>query len=65
MQRLFGVPTGRLPALWDCDFILGPPDDSVRDTYVLCEINASCITPYPPEAATALAGHAIASLTTV
>jgi hypothetical protein len=65
MQRLFGVPTGRLPALWDCDLILGPPDDSGRDTYVLCEINASCITPYPPEAATALARHAIASLTTV
>jgi hypothetical protein len=62
MQRLLGVPTGRLPALWDCDFILGPPDDGGQDTYVLCEINASCITPYPPEAAAALATHAIASV---
>ena len=64
MQRLLGVPTGRLPALWDCDFILGPPDDGGRDAYVLCEINASCITPYPPDAAPALAAHAIASIAT-
>ena len=64
MQRLLGVPTARLPALWDCDFLLGPPDDGGRDTYMLCEINASCITPYPVEAAPALARLAIASITT-
>jgi hypothetical protein len=64
MQGLLGVTTERLPALWDCDFILGSPDEGGRDTYVLCEINASCITPYPPEAAPALARLAIASIIT-
>ena len=29
---------------------LGPPADDGTDTYVLCEINCSCVTPFPPEA---------------
>ncbi len=36
-----------LPVLWDCDFLLGPRDDSGNDTYVLCEINVSSVAPYP------------------
>jgi hypothetical protein len=35
-----------LPLLWDADFLLvDPPQD-----YVLCEINASCVSPFPPSA---------------
>jgi len=29
------------------------------DTYVLCEINASCITPFPPEAPAKIAARAV------
>jgi len=50
MQRILDVPTDRLPVLWDADFLLGPPARDGGDTYVLCEINMSCITPFPPEA---------------
>jgi hypothetical protein len=36
-----------LPVLWDCDFLLGPRDESGNDTYVLCEINVSSVAPFP------------------
>jgi hypothetical protein len=39
-----------LPALWDADFLFGPKDRDGQDSFVLCEINASCVTPFPPEA---------------
>ena len=52
-QQLLGIPTERLPILWDCDFLLGPKSDDGTDTYVLCEINVSSVAPYP-DAATSL-----------
>ena len=59
MQRLVGVDTERLPVLWDADFLLGARTPAGEDTYVLCEINASCVTPFPPEAPDALALAAV------
>lgn len=49
-QQLLGIPTGQLPVLWDCDFLLGPKTDDGSDTYVLCEINVSSVAPYPDSA---------------
>ena len=50
LQRLFDLRTEQLPMLWDCDFLLGPPDLNGQDTYVLCEINVSSVAPYPSSA---------------
>ena len=50
MQRLLDIDTHSLPILWDCDFLLGPKRESGEDTYVLCEINASCVSPFPDSA---------------
>jgi len=50
MQRLLGIDTDRLPVLWDCDFLLGPKDELGKDTYVLCEINVSSVSPFPESA---------------
>jgi len=47
VQRLLGIETEDLPILWDCDFMLGPKDENGQDTYVLGEINVSCVVPYP------------------
>jgi hypothetical protein len=60
MQRITGVATDRLPLLWDADFLLGPRRADETDTYVLCEINASCVTPFPPAAVDKLAVAAVA-----
>ena len=50
VQRRFGIGSGALPVLWDCDFLLGSRTASGADTYVLCEINASSVSPFPESA---------------
>ncbi len=45
-----GLPQRDLPALWDADFLFGPRNADGSDSHVLCEINISCVTPFPPEA---------------
>ena len=61
LQRLTGVETSSLPVLWDADFVLGPPDGTGADTYVLTEVNVSAVAPFPeqavPKLAHAVAGH--------
>ena len=60
MQRLLGVATDQLPVLWDCDFLLGPRNDAGDDTYVLCEINVSSVSPFPDSAVELVAQTTIA-----
>lgn len=50
-----GLRETDLPVLWDADFLFGPRDAAGRDTYVLCEINVSSVSPMPDEAPAALA----------
>lgn len=59
VQRRFGIETGGLPVLWDCDFLLGPRTASGADTYVLCEINASSVSPFPESAIVPMARAAV------
>jgi Domain of unknown function (DUF6815) len=60
MQRLLGIATDSLPVLWDCDFLLGPKTVSGADTYVLCEINASSVSPFPESAVLPVARASVA-----
>ena len=52
-QRL-GLASEQLPLLWDCDFMRGEPalaapaDDALG--FVLCEVNVSSVSPFPPSA---------------
>ena len=55
MQRLLGIDADALPMLWDCDFMLGPKDEAGNDSYVLCEINVSSVSPFPESALEPLA----------
>lgn len=60
MQRLLDIDTDELPVLWDCDFLLGPKHDSGEDTYVLCEINISSVSPFPDSAVGVIAQATVA-----
>lgn len=60
VQRLMKIETTDLPALWDCDFLLGPKTASGEDSYVLCEINVSSVAPFPDSAVEPLARAAVA-----
>jgi len=59
LQRRLGIAMDRLPVLWDCDFLLGPKTASGADSYVLCEINASSVSPFPDAAVAPLAAAAV------
>jgi hypothetical protein len=65
VQQLLQIDTESLPILWDCDFLLGPADKNGEDTYVLCEINASSVAPYPESAVPYIVGHAAARVQVV
>jgi hypothetical protein len=45
-----GVEPARVPLLWDVDFLLGPRGPDEPERYVLCEINASSVSPFPESA---------------
>ena len=50
LRRQVGLDRERLPLLWDCDFLFGEPTREQPDRYVLCEINVSSVSPFPPSA---------------
>jgi hypothetical protein len=62
LQTLVDIDWASLPALWDADFIFGPPNDMVEDSYVLSEINVSAVAPFPEQAMPKLAGAVSAAL---
>ncbi|MDP3760693.1 MAG: Cj0069 family protein [Ramlibacter sp.] len=53
LRTQVGLRAEQLPLLWDCDFMLGEPDAS-GDSYVLCEVNVSSVSPFPPSAIRAI-----------
>lgn len=58
LQAILGIDARELPVLWDADFLYGPKTSEGEDTFVLCEINVSCVVPYPLTAAAAIASAA-------
>jgi len=48
LRQRVGVARERLPLLWDCDFMLGERAAGEPERYVLCEINVSSVSPFPP-----------------
>jgi hypothetical protein len=55
MMQTLGIDTASLPIIWDADFLYGPRTIAGEDTYVLCEINTSCVFAVPDEAPAAIA----------
>ena len=60
LQREMQIGTTSLPTIWDCDFLLGPKNATGDDTYVLCEINVSCVSPFPDAAIDVIANATLA-----
>ena len=57
-----GLARERLPLLWDCDFMLGAPAADGAQRFVLCEINVSSVSPFPPSAVAPLVAAALRRL---
>lgn len=64
MQRILGLDVKRLPALWDADFFYRAAHEvRAHGRFVLCEINVSCVSPFPaggPDAVVAAAKRCLA-----
>lgn len=54
LQALLDIQTAALPVLWDADFFYGPKTKG-ENSFVLCEINVSCVNPFPHTAARKIA----------
>jgi hypothetical protein len=54
LQTRVTIRTEEFPLLWDADFFFGDPPGP---EYLLCEINASCVSPFPESAITPLIGE--------
>ena len=49
LQKIHAIPDGQMPLLWDIDlFINDVNNPRTEDKYTLCEINVSCVSPFPP-----------------
>ncbi len=61
MMARLGLEQDQLPALWDVDLLMSEPDDPETGgppiRFVLCEINASSVMPFPPQAPARLAAQ--------
>ncbi len=55
MMEVLRLDRNSLPIIWDADFLYGPKNAAGEDTYVLCEINVSCVFAIPDEAPAAIA----------
>jgi hypothetical protein len=62
MADILGIERHSLPVIWDADFLYGPRNAAGDDTYVLCEINVSCVFAIPDEAPAAIARLALERL---
>ena len=50
LHERVGLAREQLPLLWDADFLLGEPTLLEPERYVLCEVNVSSVSPFPPSA---------------
>lgn len=48
LSERVGLAREHLPLLWDCDFMLGDPVTDGTRRFLLCEINVSSVSPFPP-----------------
>jgi hypothetical protein len=54
LRERVGLSRAQLPLLWDCDFMYGEQGADGAPGFVLCEVNVSSVSPFPPSAITPL-----------
>ena len=48
LQEIAGIENERLPVIWDADFFINKNNtENTCEKYSLCEINVSCVSPFP------------------
>jgi hypothetical protein len=48
LQEITGIKNEMLPIIWDADFFINEINtENTNEKYSLCEINVSCVSPFP------------------
>jgi hypothetical protein len=51
LQGILSITEDMMPVIWDADFFINAINSpTVNKKYTLCEINVSCVSPFPPSA---------------
>ena len=51
LQNTLSIADNMMPVIWDADFFINVTNTrSTEKKYTLCEINVSCVSPFPPSA---------------
>src|SRR5687768_4896359 len=51
LQNSLSIAENMMPVIWDADFFINQANNkSADEKYTLCEINVSCVSPFPPSA---------------
>jgi hypothetical protein len=51
LQQVLSIDKTMMPVIWDADFFINKPNSgNPAEKYELCEINVSCVSPFPPSA---------------
>ncbi len=50
LQNKLDIPDTMMPVIWDADFFINAVNSPAAKKYTLCEINVSCVSPFPPSA---------------
>jgi len=49
LQEIHSIDDESMPLLWDADFFINDVNTKkIEEKYTLCEINVSCVSPFPP-----------------
>jgi hypothetical protein len=64
LRQRVGLAREQLPLLWDCDFMLGDSAPDQEQAYVMCEVNVSSVSPFPPSSIAPLVQAVQAMLST-
>jgi hypothetical protein len=62
LRAQVGLAREQLPLLWDCDFMLGDAAPGDAQRFVLCEVNVSSVSPFPPSSVVPLVAAVKAKL---
>lgn len=50
LQKMLAIRNEMMPVIWDADFFINTINGPAAGKYTLCEINVSCVSPFPPSA---------------
>lgn len=63
LRNSLSIAENKMPVIWDADFFINRTNNNnAAEKYRLCEINVSCVSPFPPGAVPFIVNEVISSI---